>query len=343
MIEFVVVAAVALFLVTSAVAPLEALGWWAGWRGGGRREEEAGDGEPSEARHFVVYLSGISALAGDLVAPEETRFLDRLQARLPGSAVVRDVFPYSVTNTGLNGQRALAWFWTHLQGIRLRRRGALSGLLINLRNAFQVAVSADRRYGPIYNFGVAEEILGALRRAGYRAGSGVPVTLLGWSGGAQIALGATPFLTRALDARISLVSIGGVMAADPGLDRIHHLWHLMGSRDRVQHLGFLASPGRWPVAVGSPWNRAFLDGRISEVPMGPMEHRYPGNYFDEESRRPDGASHADHTLDTVLRVLEGDGVEVASGVTPPGEPSPDGDPTARRGTGRGPAAPGGAP
>jgi hypothetical protein len=321
-IEFVVVAAVALFLVTSAVAPLEALGWWAGWRGGGRSDEEPSPEEASDATHFVVYLSGISALAGDVMAGEEVRFLERLQARLPRSQVVRDVFPYSVTNTGLNGQRALAWFWTRLERVRMRRRGALVGLLINLRNSFQVAVSADQRYGPIYNFGVADEILGALRQAGYRAGSGVPVTLLGWSGGAQIALGAAPFLARVLDARISLISIGGVMAADPGLDRIHHLWHLIGSRDRVQLLGFLASPGRWPMAVGSPWHRAFMEGRITEIPMGPVDHRYPGNYFDETTALPGGQDHATHTLVTVLRVLEGDGVEVGEepgGVT--GRPS----------------------
>lgn len=316
MIEFVVVAAVALFLVSSAVAPLEALGWWAGWRGGGSADDEPSPEEASDATHFVVYLSGISALAGDVVAGEEIRFLDRLQRNLPKSKVVRDVFPYSVTNTGLNGQRALAWFWTRLEGVRVRRRGALVGLLINLRNAFQVAVSADQRYGPIYNFGVAEEILGALRRGGYRAGSGVPVTLLGWSGGAQIALGATPFLARALEAPISLVSVGGVMAADPGLDRLLHLWHLTGSQDRVQHLGFLASPGRWPMAVGSPWQRAFLEGRITEIPLGPMDHRYPGNYFDEEATLADGVSHADTTMAAVLRVLAGSGVAVTGSAQP---------------------------
>lgn len=309
MIELVLLAAAALFLVSSALAPLEALGWWAGWREG-KRADDAPSAEPADADHFLVYLSGISALAGDAVAPEETRFLDRLQARLPRSRVVRDVFPYSVTNTGLNGQRALAWFWRRLERVRLRRRGAVVGLLINLRNAFQVAVSADERYGPIFNFGVSEEILGALRRAGYREGSGTPITILGWSGGAQIAIGATPFLARALGARISVISIGGVMAADPGLDRVHHLWHLMGTRDRVQHLGFVASPGRWPIAVGSPWHRALLEGRITEIPVGPMEHRYPGNYFDEDARLPDGTVHADRTLEMVLMVLVEGGVEV---------------------------------
>lgn len=309
MIELVLLAGVGLFLVTSALAPLEALGWWAGWRGGERKAEPTPP-PPSDAVHFVVYLSGISALAGDVLAAEENRFLDALQARLRGVAVVRDVFPYSVTNTGLNGQRAFAWFWTRLERYRLRRPGALAGFLINLRNAFQVAVSADGRYGPIYNYGVAEETLAALRRAGYRRGSRVPVTLLGWSGGAQIALGAAPFLVRALDAPISLVSVGGVMAAHPGLDRIRHCWHLVGSRDRIQRVGFLLSPGRWPIAVGSPWNRALVDGRVTEIPMGPVTHRFPGNYFDDEAFLPDGTPFASRTMETVLRVLAEEGVDV---------------------------------
>lgn len=309
MIVLVLVGLVALFLVTSALAPLEALGWWAGWRSGERAVEPAAT-PPSAASHFVVYLSGISALAGDVLAAEEDRFLDALEARLPSSAVVRDVFPYSVTNTGLNGQRAFAWFWTRLERYRLRRPGAILGLLINLRNSFQVAISADGRYGPIFNYGVAEETLAALRRAGYPRGSGVPVTLLGWSGGAQIALGATPYLVRALGAPISLVSVGGVMAAHPGLDRVHHCWHLVGRRDRIQRIGFLLSPGRWPVAVGSPWNRALLAGRITEIPAGPVTHRFPGNYFDDGARHEDGTSFASRTLETVLRVLAEDGVEV---------------------------------
>lgn len=309
MIELVLLGLVTLFLVTSAIAPLEALGWWAGWRGGEGPEEPVPP-IPSEASHFVVYLAGISALAGDMLAAEEDRFLDGLQVRLPASAVVRDVFPYSVTNTGLNGQRAFAWFWRRLERHRLRRPGAFLGFLVNLRNAFQVAVSADGRYGPIYNYGVAEEILAALRRAGYREGSGVPVTLLGWSGGAQIALGATPFLVRALDARISLVSVGGVMAAHPGLDRIHHCWHLFGDRDRIQRMGYLMSPGRWPMAVGSPWNRALLAGRITEIRMGAVFHRFPGNYFDDTCFLPDGTSHAARTSERVLQALEEDGVEV---------------------------------
>jgi hypothetical protein len=307
MISLIVVGAVALFLVSSALAPLEALGWWAGWRGGSRSRLRSDDPAPSDARHFLVYLSGISAIAGDAVSPEERRFLDALHARLPHCAVVRDVFPYSVTNTALNGQRALAWFWTRLQRLRVRFPGALPAHLLNIRNLFQVAVSADERYGPIYNYGVAQEILEGLRRAGYRGDSGVPVTLLAWSGGAQIALGAAPFLALEVAAPLHVVSIGGVMAADPGLDRVHRCWHLVGTRDRIQRLGALLSPGRWPGALASPWHRARTDGRLVEIALGPMEHRFPGNYFDDAAT-PDGApSFASRTLDAVVGVLEGVG------------------------------------
>ena len=43
----------------------------------------------------------------------------------------------------------------------------------------QVLVSADRCYGPIYNFGTAEVIRDGLLRQGYRVGSGKPVTIIG--------------------------------------------------------------------------------------------------------------------------------------------------------------------
>jgi hypothetical protein len=306
-ISLLVVGAVALFLVSSALAPLEALGWWAGWRDDARSPLRPGGPAPSSASHFLVYLSGISAIAGDAVSPEEKRFLDALQARLPDAALVRDVFPYSVTNTGLNGQRALAWFWTRLQRVRVRYPRALPTMLLNFRNLFQVAVSADERYGPIYNYGVSQEILEGLRRAGYQGDSGVPVTLLAWSGGSQIALGAAPFLVLELGAPVRVVSIGGVMAADPGLDRVHRCWHLFGEGDRVQRLGALLSPGRWPGALTSPWHRARMDGRLVEIRLGPMEHRFPGNYFDDRARLDDGTSYAERTLDVVAEVLEGVG------------------------------------
>jgi len=309
-----VLALVAFLLVSSALAPLEALGWWAGWRGG---REPLPPSDPLEddpdVGHYLVYLSGIAAVAGDSIATEENRFLDRLEALLPDTRIVRDVFPYSVTNTGLNSGRVFAWFWRRLERLRLQRPRAVVGLLVHLRNMFQVGVSADERYGPIYNFGVAEEILAGLRRAGHPLERRLPVTLLGWSGGAQIALGATPFLTQSLGAPVQVVSLGGIMTADPGLLRVRHLWHLYGTQDRVQRWGGRLFPGRWPVSVASPWNRAREEGRVDEISLGPMEHRMPRNYFDDGNRLPHGETYADCTLRVIIGVLQEAGVTAGPG------------------------------
>ncbi|TVP44806.1 MAG: hypothetical protein EA350_10765 [Gemmatimonadales bacterium] len=309
MIGLALLAFAAFLLVSSALAPLEALGWWAGWRGGRRELPAPAPGGPDpEVTHYLVYLSGIAAISGDSIADEENRFLDRLQETLPGTRIVRDVFPYSVSNTGLNSGRLFAWFWRRLERLRLRRPRAVVGLLIHLRNMFQVGVSADQRYGPIFNFGAAEEILAGLRRAGHTPGSRVPITLLGWSGGAQISLGATPFLAKALGTPVQIVSVGGIMTADPGLLRVRHLWHLYGTRDRVQRWGGLLFPGRWHMSVASPWNRAREEGRVDEIAVGPMEHRMPRSYFDDGNRLPDGRTYADHTLEVITRVLGDSGV-----------------------------------
>ncbi|MCC5794238.1 MAG: hypothetical protein JJT85_05815 [Chromatiales bacterium] len=308
----IVTGVIALALVSVALAPLEALGWWAGWRGAQLREDiKPPDGYlPAPAEHYLVYLAGVNAISGDVIPDGEQRLVSKLRAALPGTAVVSDVFPYSVTNTGLNGNRMFAWLWRKLERLRLRRPHALLAQLIHLRNMFQVAVSADRRYGPIYNFGVAEEILAGLCRAGYRPGSRAPVTLFGWSGGAQIAVGATPFLVRALDVPVQVISLGGVITADPGLQRVSRIWHLYGNQDVVQRVGRLLFPGRWRLAVESTWNRARQEGRLREIMIGAFNHRPPRNYFDEYNRMDDGRSYADHALDALLRVLGEAGLSV---------------------------------
>ncbi len=184
----------ALLFVSAAVAPLESLGWYAGWFGE-KEEEEPQElltpdpaGEISPASHYLVYLSGIGAIAPNSIPSEELPFIAGLQQKLPDSLVLTDVFPYSVTNLGLTGQRVTARVWRWIEQLRLKNPMAVAAFLINLRNVFQVATSADSRYGPIYNLGVAQEIRNSLVRHGYPLDNGTPVTLLGWSGGGQIAL-----------------------------------------------------------------------------------------------------------------------------------------------------------
>jgi hypothetical protein len=203
-----------------------------------------------------------------------------------------------------------ARLWRWLEQRRLRDRGGVLLFLINIRNMFQVAVSADSRYGPIYNFGVAQEVVRGLCRHGYQIGSGKPVTLIGWSGGGQIAIGATTYLYGLLGAPIRVISVGGVLSSDPGILSLAHLYHLYGTKDPVQGAGAVLFAGRWPMEQQSPWNRALAAGRITLTSLGPIVHAGPRNYFDTERSMPDGQIYADRTRHELLNALDAAGVTV---------------------------------
>lgn len=297
--------ALIVFLFAGVLSPFEALGWWAGWYG--REQDELvpqgleESRAASKADHFVVFLSGINSVSGEAFAEREIAFLARLKGELTDAVLVDDIFPYSVTEQPLTGQRVFAKFWRWALRRKLSGPG-LTGFLINLRNLWQVAVSADSRYGPIYNQSSATMILGGLKRHGYAVGSGVPITIIGYSGGGQIAVGAAPHLKRIVPAPIVVVSLGGVMSADPGLLTLEHVYHLYGQRDMVQRLGSIFFPGRWPF-IPSPWNSAKAKGIVELIPMGPPDHTGPKGYLDEESHLPDGRSYLDATVDTIAGLI----------------------------------------
>ena len=170
-----------------------------------------------EADFYLVYLSGIGAISGTSVPAEEYPFIDGLRKRLPKAKIISDIYPYSVTNNGLTGQRGFSWLWRGLEKIGQTpgSKLAIMTMVINLRNAFQLFVSADRRYGPVYNLGIANEVYGGLLRHGMHPRSSKPVIMLGWSGGGQIAIGSVEYLAG-LPGPIYVISIGGMLSDDPG-------------------------------------------------------------------------------------------------------------------------------
>jgi hypothetical protein len=176
--------------------------------------------------------------------------------------------------------------------------------LASLRNTLEVLVSADSRYGPVYSLGVAKEILIGLTRHGYRIEDGVPVTLIGSSGGGQVAVGATRYLSRVIRPPLHVVSLAGVVADDPGIDAAGQIDHLYGSKDTTPTRYAALFPGRWPLIRWSRWNRAVARGVIRVQLIGPMVHSGPGSYFDPESTLPDGVSYRDHTVEIVMSAIE---------------------------------------
>jgi hypothetical protein len=303
----------ALLFLTAALAPLESLGWYAGWFGEGGEEADPAaltPRDPADAPeipdpvpHYLVYLSGIGAIAANSIPDEEQPFIEGLAQNLPATKVIADIFPYSVTNIGLTGQRFTARIWRWIEQLRLKNPTAVAAFVVNVRNIVQVAISADRRYGPIYNLGVARAIRNHLVRHGYRLGSNTPVTLLGWSGGGQIALGAAWYLPGMIGAPVRVITVGGVMSDDIGLKRIEHLWHLWGQKDPLAPLGEWLYAGRWKLFPNSVWNSALAEGKITLLPLGPFTHNGKGNYFDNQTRLPSGETHMEHALARVKSLL----------------------------------------
>jgi hypothetical protein len=285
-------------------SPFETLGWWSTWLNPYSDKPwptARADDERARPRAYVVYLSGIGSISGDELLPNEVRFLDALAAAVPHCRVVRSVFPYSPAGRSLlTGQRLFQWLWRRLEHWRSTGRGT-APLLINLRNLFQVLVATDHRYGPVYGFGLARTVVQHLTRAGYEDGR--PVILLGSSGGGQIALAAAPYVAAALAAPIGVVTVGGVMASDRGLDHVVRLTSLAGSKDGVYRLGRRAFPGRWPLFADSSWNRARAEGRLVERVIGPMRHAGKGSYLDAETVTAEGVPCLQVTVRAVARAV----------------------------------------
>ncbi len=307
-------------LIAGLLSPFEALGWWAGWYGDGIETHipckfpdqlnapASGDSsakQPGSQRvspkRYVVYLDGISQSCADYPARVQN-FLDTLAAALPADMVfIQDIMAYSALNRPLTIQRPFARVWRLINRVENWNPKSPLDIFINLRNTFQVAVSTDNRYGPVFNRGTAQVILNSLRQRGYQPG--VPVTLLGYSGGAQVALGAVTYLKYALDVPIEVISLAGVVSGNNGVSEIDRLYHLRGDRDLLAKVGAVMFPKRWPLATWSHWNLARLVGRVRFISLGPVSHNGPTGPIDPVSQLPNGLTHLNQTLGIVVDIL----------------------------------------
>lgn len=293
-------------LIWAALSPFETLGWWAGWFG----EKIYVDPQPSDgvvrtvrpgSRCYLLFLSGIGRVSGETFSRREQGFLHRLATALPDAVVIDDIFPYSVNNLALTGQPVFARLWRWA----LRRKidgPKLAGYLINIRNILQVLISADKRYGPIYNQAMAEVLLHGLLRYNYDINSQTPVFIIGYSGAGQMAVGAVAYLRELINGPIYVISLGGIFSSDPGLLAMDHMYHLYGDQDWPHRMGLIA-PGRWPFFATSEWNRARRQGLISLVNVGPMCHTSTGGYLDIKSLLPTGVSYLDQTVAVVSEIV----------------------------------------
>lgn len=293
-------------LVAALIAPLETLGWWAGWYGRQIVTGPNGAGVAPQAggiSRYMIYLDGIGQ-SSSTYTPDVETFLDALAPALPQRIrLIRGLMVYSVLNKPLEDDPLLSSFWAVIDRLRFARPSSLLGMFVNLRNMLIVAVSADPRYGPIYNYGIAQQLYDGLIAAGYQVGSGVPVTLVGYSGGGQMSAAAASFLKRAIKAPIEVISLGGVMSGTNNFLDLVQLNHLVGDKDGVERLGPLFFPSRWKIVWNSYWNRARKLGIIILTSLGPVGHQVPGGMFDPDARLPNGQTNLQHTIEEISDIV----------------------------------------
>ncbi|MEV0718730.1 hypothetical protein [Asanoa sp. NPDC050611] len=239
---------------------------------------------------YLVYLDGIGK-RHHRDTRDGGRLVKALLERAPELRVLGQVQPYSPLAYALADRPV--WTW-------LRRHVALS---LFLHNVMQIFIAADHRYRPLYNRAVGGQIATQLRLAGYRPGCGIPVVVLSYSGGAQVATGAVDELCAQLRCPVSLITLGGFHNGANDISGAAHLHRLTSAGDRIERLGTWVFPQRWRLCRRSNWNRARRAGKITVHRLDPATHVGARSYISAAARLPDGRSHLDRTADTVLALI----------------------------------------
>ena len=243
----------------------------------GFQEKSAGDialkqrqyRSAASLRRSIVISSFYRELAifrGDELTPGEELFLKRLVGSHPQCVAVGDVFPYSASNKSLGGQRWLAPFWRFAEQAK---SGPIAGdIFIKIRNLWRFAISLDYRYGFAYNQGMANAIIDRMNAKSpitVNPQQPLKVILIGTSGGAQVALGATHDLKEWLNAEITVISVGGVFSGEKGFAEADRIFHLRGTGDSIEDIGGIVFPSRWYWFATSPFNQARLQAAMQKL------------------------------------------------------------------------------
>lgn len=297
-----------LLLTWGLLAPVGTLVWWLNQSSEtlGLKRQNLGsqprldrESDDSEIDCYIVFLTGVGDYSVDQLTPGEEYFLDRMEVVHSNCVTVRDVFPYSAANKDLAGDRFLAPLWEAAETGEGWFQEA--DVLIKIRNLWRFAISADERYGEIYNRGIADAIVEQMDAAHPIASAGAEsqVILIGTSGGAQVALGAVPHLEEWLDARLIVISAGGTFDGETGFNQADQIYHLQGKRDWIEDIPRFVFPSRWVWTAGSPFNQARQQGRYITLTSGTHAHDGDEGYFGEAIEPSSQTPYVELTLQQV--------------------------------------------
>lgn len=298
--------ALAAVLVLACLSPLETARWWPK-RGRARTRDAVAGGDPDHCppglpERYLVYLSGVGDIDPEADPHEDEQWiLAEIAREFPQVKVLAGVHPYAVDSRALQN-KTTGGSWEAASHLGEGPRTVIRDLLLQARNVGQALWAADPRYGPTYYADLGRQVWDELTDHGYVRGCRVPVTFLGYSGGAQMGLGASWFLTL-FHVPCTVIALGGVYSDDRGFAHVEHFWDVRGSKDLLRRIGPLMCPGRWPINVWSTIHTARRAGRVSFVNVGPVAHDGDDGYFDADASLPDGRSHAEATRDAIVTAL----------------------------------------
>ena len=252
--------------------------FWEGWLDGLPDPTALFPDSPpiSEHRCFVVYLDGIHQLERDH-PPRVSAFLGLLDEQLnPATRLVKGLEAYTVLPVALAQDIGSAWFWRRLFALQEDHPNGwiqlIAAVLVQANNVIKVGISSDHRYGPIMNYELSLKIALRLGEVGFRPDQGQRVVLVGYSGGAEMAMGVADYLRRICRAPVSIVSFCGVFSGNQLLNQLSKITMIIGSRDPVAAFGRIAYPGRSPLLPLSNWNRALKHSCIERREIKGMNH-----------------------------------------------------------------------
>ena len=274
--------------------------FWEGWIGGlqepaqlfasqEKRARAHGSADPHQPQpHYVVYLDGIHQHASEH-PPRITTFLSLLERALgPQTRLLKGIEAYTVLPVGLEADPGTAWFWRRLFTLQEQNPSALvqvlAGALVQANNVIKVGISSDRRYGPIVNVEQALKVAERLAELGFHPSSGAPITLLGYSGGGEMAMGMADYLRRVCRSPVNIITFCGVFSGNQELAKVEGITTVVGTRDPLQVVGRIAFPGRSPLLPFTRWNKAVRSGGVRHTLVSGMTHNGNQGPFSERHR-----------------------------------------------------------
>ncbi|MFM7465926.1 MAG: alpha/beta hydrolase [Cyanobium sp.] len=269
--------------------------FWEGWIGGLQEpaqlfasEEQRAKASAEPQPHYVVYLDGIHQHASEH-PPRITTFLSLLEQALgPHSRLLKGIEAYTVLPVGLAEDPGTAWFWRRLFTLQEQNPSALvqvrAGMLVQANNVIKVGISSDRRYGPIVNVEQALKVAEGLAEQGFHPSSGSPITLLGYSGGGEMAMGMADYLRRICRSPVHIITFCGVFSGNQELAKVEEITTVVGTRDPLQVVGRIAFPGRSPLLPFTSWNKAVRGGAVHCTRIDGMTHNGNQGPFSERHR-----------------------------------------------------------